>query len=82
MISEKNAFDHRPTQQLLHELHHDFKALQGYSSLEIAQKREALENVLVPETLAAHHDRLITAGFTQVTLWLQCLNFASLLAIR
>lgn len=80
MLSEKIAFDDPAEQELLGALHHDFKQLQGYSALEIAQKRAALENVLIPETLAAHRERLLDAGFRRVTLWLQCLNFVSLLA--
>lgn len=82
VLSEKIAFADPAEQALLAELHHDFKAQQGYSTLEIAQKRSALENVLVPETLEVHRQRLHDAGFSRVTVWLQCLNFSSLLAIR
>lgn len=82
VLSEKLRFEDPAEDSLLIELHHEFKALQGYSTLEIAQKRSALENVLVPETLTAHRERLLSAGFTQVVVWLQCLNFVSLLAIR
>lgn len=82
VLSEKLCFEDASEDALLIELHHEFKALQGYSALEIAQKRNALENVLVPETLAAHRARLLGAGFTRVVVWLQCLNFVSLLAIR
>jgi tRNA (cmo5U34)-methyltransferase len=82
VLSEKIAFDDAGTQQLLQELHHEYKALQGYSALEIARKRDALDNVLIPETLEVHRTRLHEAGFSRVTLWLQCLNFASLLAIK
>jgi tRNA (cmo5U34)-methyltransferase len=80
VLSEKIAFEDAAEQQLLQELHHGFKQLQGYSQLEIAQKRAALENVLVPETLQQHRQRLLAAGFSRVTVWLQCLNFISLLA--
>jgi tRNA (cmo5U34)-methyltransferase len=82
VLSEKIAFDDANTQALLQELHHEYKALQGYSALEIARKRDALDNVLIPETLTTHRTRLLEAGFSRVTLWLQCLNFASLLAIK
>jgi len=57
--------------------HHDFKRSQGYSDLEIANKRNALENVLLPETLEAHHERLGQAGFTTIIPWFQCFNFIS-----
>lgn len=80
VLSEKVGFADPHEQELLGTLHIGFKQLQGYSALEIAQKRAALENVLVPETLAMHRQRLIDAGFRHVTVWFQCLNFVSLLA--
>ena len=63
-------------------LHHDFKRAHGYSDLEIAQKRTAIENRLVPETLEAHTERLQAVGFRTVTPWFQCFTFASLLAVK
>jgi tRNA (cmo5U34)-methyltransferase len=50
--------------------------------LEISQKRTALENVLVPDTLDEHRNRLMDAGFSHCTVWFQCFNFASLIAIK
>lgn len=67
---------------LLAELHHAFKKANGYSELEIAQKRAALEKVLIAESPDSHRQRLQAAGFRQVHLWFQCLNFVSLLAIK
>ena len=61
-------------------LHWEFKRQQGYSEMEIARKREALEEVLIPELLEAHEERLRGVGFSQVTRVLQCLNFASWVA--
>lgn len=82
IISEKVAFDDEPHQQLMTELHHNFKRANGYSELEIAQKRSAIENYLIPETLDAHRQRLRQAGFSSVDVWFQCFNFASLIAIK
>ena len=82
ILSEKVAFEDEPHQQLMTELHHNFKRANGYSDLEIAQKRAAIENYLVPETLAAHRHRLRLAGFSSVDVWFQCFNFASLIAIK
>jgi tRNA (cmo5U34)-methyltransferase len=82
ILSEKVAFDDQPHQALMTELHHNFKRANGYSDLEIAQKRTALENVLIPETLATHRQRLRDAGFASVDVWFQCFNFASLIAIK
>lgn len=82
ILSEKITFDDERLADLFSDLHHDFKRSKGYSDLEISQKRAALENVLIPETLTMHQQRLRSAGFTRVELWFQCLNFASLLAFK
>ncbi len=82
VLSEKIRFDHPQHDRLMLELHHDFKRANGYSDLEISQKRSALEEVLVPETPQAHRERIKTAGFSSVDLWFQCFNFASFVAIK
>jgi tRNA (cmo5U34)-methyltransferase len=81
ILSEKICFS-ADEQALQDELHLDFKRANGYSELEIAQKRSAIENVLVPETDADHVARLRQAGFSQVIRWYQCFNFVSYLAIK
>lgn len=82
ILSEKIRFDSESEQEIQTQLHHEFKRANGYSDLEISQKRSALEQVLLPETLQEHRERLINAGFSQVTLWYQCFNFVSMLAIK
>ncbi len=82
LLSEKIAFADPAQNQLMTTLHHDFKRAHGYSELEIAQKRTAIENRLVPETLETHVERLRGAGFSTVCPWFQCFNFASVLAIK
>lgn len=82
VLSEKIRFDDAHLQTLNTELHHAFKRANGYSDLEIAQKRTALETVLLPETLPTHRERLQRAGFSSVDVWFQCFNFASLVAIK
>jgi tRNA (cmo5U34)-methyltransferase len=81
VLSEKIAGEDPAEQQLMTELHHAFKRANGYSDLEISQKRSALEKVLIPETLVEHRARLHAAGFRRVDLWYRCLNFVSLLAL-
>lgn len=81
ILSEKIKLATPAMDALMIELHHDFKRAQGYSDLEIAQKRQALENVLIPETRDTHVARLADAGFGHSELWFQCFNFASLVAI-
>ena len=80
VLSEKLHFNDAQENALLGELHHEFKRQRGYSDLEIARKRSALENVLVAESLDAHRERLLQTGFSKVTVWLQCFNFVSILA--
>ena len=82
VLSEKLQFDNAQQDRVLTELHHAFKKSNGYSDLEIAQKRSALENVLIPETANVHHQRLQQAGFSEVYPWFQCFNFASFIAIK
>ena len=82
IISEKLHFEPESLNQLLTELHHQFKRDQGYSDLEISQKRDAIDKVLVPETLASHIQRLKDCGFKSASPWFQCYNFGSLIAIK
>ena len=82
ILSEKLAFDDPRHHELMIELHHNFKRSQGYSDLEIAQKRQSIENVLIPESFPSHQARLKDAGFSGVELWFQCFNFASMIAFK
>jgi len=82
ILSEKIAFDDADENRRQIELHEAFKRAQGYSDMEISRKRTALENVLIPETLAVHHVRLQQAGFSSSHTWFQCFNFSSMIAIK
>jgi tRNA (cmo5U34)-methyltransferase len=81
ILSEKLRFADEAEHELLGELHLAFKRANGYSELEIAQKRSAIENVMKPDSLEQHRERLLAAGFSKVVPWFQCLNFASLIAL-
>lgn len=82
VLSEKVCFEDPGQQALMTELHHAFKRANGYSDLEISQKRTALENTLIAETVETHVTRLSEAGFSQVSVWFQCFNFVSILAVK
>jgi tRNA (cmo5U34)-methyltransferase len=82
VLSEKIKFNDDHTQQTMTELYQGFKKVQGYSDLEISQKRTALENVLIPDSAEQHHQRLHSCGFDKIFDCFQCLNFASYLAIK
>lgn len=82
VVSEKVIFKDKSMQQTMTELYQAFKKGQGYSDLEISQKRSALEKVLIPDSNEHHHQRLIECGFDQVYECFRCLNFVSYLAIK
>ena len=82
ILSEKIRFEDPTEHELQTDWHHDFKRAQGYSDLEIARKRDALENVMIPDSLQQHHQRLKQAGFGHSYQWFQGFNFVSLLAFR
>ncbi|MDO6641567.1 carboxy-S-adenosyl-L-methionine synthase CmoA [Shewanella sp. 5_MG-2023] len=82
VISEKICFEDDVIQSLLYEQHLDFKRANGYSELEISQKRSALENVMRPDSLTIHQQRFTDNGFSHSTVWFQCFNFASMVAIK
>ncbi len=82
ILSEKVTFEDPHLDRLNIDLHHQFKSANGYSDLEISRKRTALENVLRPETLNQHKQRISQAGFGSCDVWFQCFNFASLIALK
>jgi tRNA (cmo5U34)-methyltransferase len=82
ILSEKIRFQSTIEQQTQTRLHHEFKRANGYSDMEISQKRSALEQVLIPETLVQHRKRLEQAGFHNIMVWYQCFNFVSMLAFK
>ena len=82
VLSEKFKFESEEMNELLIDLHHQFKRANGYSELEVSQKRTALENVMRTDSIPTHKKRLKDIGFAQVELWFQCFNFGSMIAIK
>ena len=82
VLSEKVVDPDPAMESLLVDLHHEHKRRNDYSALEISRKRAALENVLIPETVHEHRDRLLRAGFSSAAVWLRYFNFVSIIAIR
>jgi len=82
VLSEKITSDDETIDNVLVDLHHSFKRDNGYSELEVAQKRSALEKVMLTDSLKVHTKRLSQAGFNHSSLWFQCFNFTSLIAIK
>ncbi|MGK2960132.1 MAG: carboxy-S-adenosyl-L-methionine synthase CmoA [Candidatus Malihini olakiniferum] len=82
VLSEKFSFKDAKMGELLFNMHHDFKRANGYSELEISQKRNMLENVMLTDSIETHRSRLAQAGFEHTEVWFQCFNFGSLLALK
>ena len=82
VLSEKVVFPNEGQNERFIEIHHDFKRANGYSELEVSQKRTALENVLIPDTIPQHQHRLHSAGFASAEVWFQAFNFMSMLALK
>ena len=82
IISEKTIHENEEINKSLISLHESFKRENGYSETEIAQKRKAIEDVLIPESIEQHLKRLSDAGFKKPLVQMQCINFASFLAVK
>jgi tRNA (cmo5U34)-methyltransferase len=62
--------------------YYDMKRRNGYSDTEIVQKREALENVLVPYKLLENRELLLRSGFRYVDVFFKWYNFCGIVAIK
>ena len=62
--------------------YYEYKRRKGYSELEIAQKREALENVLVPYKLLENREMLMRAGFRYCDVFFKWYNFCGIIAVK
>lgn len=82
VLSEKVRFTNSAAQARITDLHHQFKADHDYSELEIAQKRDSLENVMKLDTQEQHIERLLSVGFKEVQQWYQNTAFVSFYAIK
>lgn len=82
LLSEKVIVDDRRLNREYIDIYHEFKKARGYSELEIAKKREALENVLIPFTIKENRAMLQKSGFTTIETYFQWINFASFVAVK
>ena len=63
-------------------VHEDWKKANGYSNIEVEQKRQSLENVMRVDSESTHLKRFESAGFTAIQQWFRCLNWASFLMYK
>ncbi len=62
--------------------YYEYKARNGYSEMEISQKREALENVLIPYRLEENKELLRRAGFSSIDIFFKWYNFCGIIAFK
>lgn len=82
IFSEKVISEDKTLNKELIECYYDYKKEQGYSEYEIAQKREALENVLVPYTAEENMTMCRRSGFKHCEAIFRWANFATFIAIK
>ncbi|PHR27754.1 MAG: carboxy-S-adenosyl-L-methionine synthase CmoA [Desulfotalea sp.] len=82
LVSEKVLSHNRKLNREYIDIYHTFKKARGYSELEIANKREALENVLIPFSITENRAMLKKCGFESVETFFQWFNFASFIALK
>ena len=80
IFSEKIVFEDKRLDKQMIDIYYAYKQAQGYSTYEIAQKREALENVLIPFTIEENIQMCKEAGFSQVDTLFQWANFVTFIA--
>ena len=73
--------DSRLNKELI-DCYYDYKKEQGYSEYEIVQKREALENVLIPYTEVENIEMARRCGFSHCECIFRWANFATFIAIK
>ncbi len=82
ILSEKITQGDKKINNLLIDLHENFKFENLYTREEIENKKESIKNVLVEDDIETHQSRLSKSGFTKFGIWLQHFNFASFVAIK
>ena len=82
IFSEKVISHHSKLNKDLIECYYDFKKEQGYSEYEIMQKREALENVLVPYSEEENIKMALNSGFSHCEVVFRWANFCTFIAIK
>lgn len=82
VFSEKLVYDDKKLDLEMINIYQEYKEAQGYSKFEIAQKRQALENVLIPYSESENKELCKNAGFSSVETFFKWANFASFIAFK
>ncbi|MEO1924076.1 MAG: carboxy-S-adenosyl-L-methionine synthase CmoA, partial [Nautiliaceae bacterium] len=82
LMSEKLVTENKKLNKIMIDIYYNYKKKMGYSEFEIAQKREALENVLIPYTMEENIEMLKNAGFSEAEVIFRWNNFATFIAFK
>jgi len=82
LMSEKLITENKKLNKTMIDIYYEYKKKMGYSEFEIAQKREALENVLIPYTMQENIEMLKNAGFKETEVIFRWNNFATFIAFK
>ncbi len=82
IFSEKIIYEDKKLNKKMIDIYYDFKKKQGYSEFEISQKREALENVLIPYSEDENKNLILKSGFKNVETLFKWGNFVTFLAMK
>jgi len=82
LLVEKMLSQNSTINRLIIKHYYEFKRRNGYSDMEIAQKREALENVLIPYHFDENRELLLRNGFKRCDVFFRWYNFCGILAIK
>ncbi|MGM0681904.1 MAG: carboxy-S-adenosyl-L-methionine synthase CmoA [Thermodesulfobacteriota bacterium] len=82
ILSEKTTSSHSTIKKSYEDIYQDFKKKQGYSETEIARKRKALENILIPFTIQDNLLLMKKSGFSHVESFFQWFNFTAFLGLK
>jgi tRNA (cmo5U34)-methyltransferase len=82
IFSEKVITEDKILNKQYIDAYYNFKKSQGYSEFEIAQKREALENVLIPYSYEENKNMILEAGFKHFDCIFKWVNFGTFIAIK
>ncbi len=82
IFSEKIIYEDKKLNKKMIDIYYDFKKNQGYSEFEISQKREALENVLIPYSEEENKNLILKSGFQSIETLFKWGNFVTFLALK
>ena len=82
ILVEKILTEHSTFNRDFIKYYYNYKRRNNYSEMEIMQKREALENVLIPYKLSENIALLQDTGFAQCEVFFKWYNFSGLVAIK